>query len=86
MAKHHISCSIDVPDADAAWTHIRDFGSDWHPDIVTNTQSVDASGAIVREFTGSDGGHYREQRTYFSDTDKLLRYACLLYTSPSPRD
>ena len=75
MAKHHISCSIDVPDADAAWTHIRDFGSDWHPDIVTNTQSVDASGAIVREFTGSDGGHYREQRTYFSDTDKLLRYA-----------
>jgi len=77
MPKHHVNCSIDVADADAAWTHIRDFKSDWHPDIVESNQSVDASGAIVREFTGSDGGIYREQRTYFSDTDAKLRYAMI---------
>jgi len=74
MPIHHVNCSIDVTDADTAWAYIREFGSDWHPDIVANTQSVDASGAIVRNFTGSDGGHYREQRTYFSDTDMLMRY------------
>ena len=93
MSVHEVNCSIDVVDVEAAWAHIRDFGSDWHPDILNNTLSVDPSGAFVREFTGSDGSVYREQRTYLSDTDKLLRYAmtagidgCLLYTSPSPRD
>jgi len=58
---HRVNCSIDVAHADAAWAHIRNFGSDWHPDIVNSNQSVEASGAIVREFTGSDGGVYREQ-------------------------
>ena len=77
MNTHRVNCSIEVTDADAAWAHIRDFGSDWHPDIVASTQSIDASGAVVREFTGSDGGNYREQRTYFSDTDKVLRYAMI---------
>ena len=75
MSVHEVNCSIDVVDVDSAWAHIRDFGSDWHPDIVNNTLSVDPSGAFVREFTGSDGSVYREQRTYQSDTDKLLRYA-----------
>jgi len=75
VTNHQVNCSIDVANVNAAWAHIRDFGSDWHPDIVNSNQSVDASGAIVREFTGSDGGVYREQRTYFSDTDARLRYA-----------
>jgi len=75
LSHHHINCSIDVANADAAWAHVRDFGSDWHPDIVNNRLITDASGAVVREFTGSDGGTYREQQTYFSDTDRRLRYA-----------
>jgi len=75
MTQHQVNSLVEVEDGDAAWLYIRDFASDWHPDIVTITPSVDASGAIVREFTGSDGSLYREQRTYFSDTDNLLRYA-----------
>jgi|GEM_PF-370973 len=75
MSQHQVNCSIDVDDANAAWEYIREFGSDWHPDIVSVTQTVNASGAVVREFSGSDGNNYREQRTYFSDTDQLLRYA-----------
>ncbi len=74
MLQHKANSSTEVEDADAAWAYIREFGSEWHPDILTATQSVDASGAVVREFTGSDGALYREQRTYFSDTDHLLRY------------
>jgi len=75
MLQHQANSSIDVDDANAAWDYIREFGSDWHPDIVSITQTVNASGAIVREFSGSDGNDYREQRTYYSDTDRLLRYA-----------
>ena len=40
MSVHEVNCSIDVVDVDSAWAHIRDFGSDWHPDIVNNTLSV----------------------------------------------
>ena len=75
MLHHQVNSSAEVEDPDVAWTYVREFGSDWHPDIISVTQSIDASGAVVREFTGSDGGNYREQRTYFSDTDRLLRYA-----------
>jgi len=72
---HHVNCSVEVTDSDTAWASIRDFKSEWHPDIVKSHLSVNASGSIVREFTASDGGVYREQRTYFSDTDRRLCYA-----------
>ncbi len=77
MPRHKVNCSIDVTNADSAWAYVRDFGSNWHPAIVRNSLSVDASGAIIREFTGTDGGIYKEQRTYFSDTDKRLRYSMI---------
>ena len=75
MKKHEVHCSKTMAHVTQAWAHIRDFGSSWHPDIVTNQSRIDATGAVVREFNGADGGTYREQITYFSDTDQLLRYA-----------
>ncbi len=75
MKKHEVHCSKEISHASQAWTHIRDFGSCWHPDIVENKLEIGATGAVVRVFTGADGGTYREQITYISDTDQLLRYA-----------
>ena len=75
MKKHEVLCTKTISHVTQAWAHIRDFGSDWHPDIAKNKIEIDATGAVVRVFTDTDGGTYREQITYFSDTDQLLRYA-----------
>ncbi len=64
-----------MANATHAWHFIRDFGSTWHPDIVKNRMAVDASGAVVRTFTDTNGDAYSEQITYASNTDRLLRYA-----------
>ena len=60
--------------ADAIWSILRDFASDWHPAIETCAQEITASGAVVRVFAGTDGGTYRERLTYLSDTDRRLSY------------
>lgn len=75
MKKYEIQCSRDIEHTQKAWTYIRDFGSSWHPNVANNKVEIDATGAVVRVFEGTDGGHYREQITYFSDTDQLMRYA-----------
>lgn len=75
MKKHEVHCTKELSHVSQAWAHIRDFGSSWHPDIVKNKLEIGATGAVVRVFNGTDGGTYREQITYLSDTDQLLRYA-----------
>ena len=75
MKKHDIQCVEEMPSKDGAWSYIRDFGSDWHPDIVKNQTHINTNGATVRKFTSTDGGLYQEQISYFSDTDQVLRYA-----------
>lgn len=75
MKCHEVVCSKTIPHVTRAWAYIRDFGSIWHPDIVKNKIEIDASGAVARVFKAKDGGTYREQITYLSDTDQLLRYA-----------
>ncbi len=77
MKKHEVRCTKKLDHVSQAWAHIRDFGSCWHPDIVKNKIEIGATGAAVRVFTGTDGSTYREQITYFSDTDQLLRYALI---------
>ena len=74
MKLHKIHCEKNMDHATQAWDYVRDFGSSWHPDIVSNKIEINATGAVVRVFSASDGGTYREQITYFSDTDRILRY------------
>ena len=61
--------------SESAWAHVREFGSSWHPHIKKNEVNIDATGAIARVFSDFQDGVYREQLTYFSDTDQKLRYA-----------
>lgn len=75
MKSYDIQCSKDISQVNQAWTYIRDFGSSWHPDMATNKIEIDATGAVIRVFEGTDGGTYREQITYLSHSDQLLRYA-----------
>jgi len=75
MKSHNIQCTINLSQVNEAWTYIGDFGSDWHPNIAKNKIEIDPTGAVIRAFEATDGGSYREQITYLSHSDQLLRYA-----------
>lgn len=60
--------------ADAVWSALRDFDLAWHPGIKTCKVLDDANGSLLRQFTDSDGNAYIEERTYVSDTDRVLCY------------
>lgn len=63
---------------DRVWAVLRDFCGLWHPWMATTRAERDARGALVRAFTvkGEDT-LYREQLTYFSDSDRVLGYTHL---------
>lgn len=63
---------------EAVWTVARDFCGHWHPLIATIRAERDPRGASVRAFTvtGEDT-LYREQLTWFSDSDRTLAYTHL---------
>ena len=63
---------------DAVWAVVRDFCGAWHPWIATIRAESSAKGAPIRAFTvtGEDT-IYREQLTYFSDSDRVLGYTHL---------
>ncbi|MDG2451959.1 MAG: alpha/beta fold hydrolase [Paracoccaceae bacterium] len=63
--------------ADAVWAVLRDFDNGWHPYVASCSLSRSATGAVLREFEVSDGARLVEQRTYFSDTDRVLCYTAL---------
>ncbi len=77
MKKYDVQCSKTMTHAANAWDHIREFGSSWHPHIKKNELKIDATGAVVRVFSDLQNTVYREQLTYFSDTDQNLRYALI---------
>src|SRR5690606_12130123 len=60
---------------DQVWAVLRDFCGLWHPWMATIRAERDPRGALVRAFTvtGEDT-LYREQLTYFSDSDRVLGY------------
>ena len=62
----------------AVWAVLRDFTGLWHPWMATIRAEHDGRGALIRAFTvkGEDT-LYREQLTYFSDTDRALGYTHL---------
>lgn len=63
---------------DQVWAALRDFCGLWHPWMTTIRADRDPRGALVRAFTvtGEDT-LYREQLTYFSDSDRVLGYTHL---------
>ena len=75
MAKTTVHCVRKVPaKADAVWAVIGKFDVSWHP-IVSNCDLVRSKdGALLRCFADTQGNTYEEQRTYLSDTDRVLCY------------
>ena len=63
--------------ADYVWAVLGDFDLGWHPFVAACNLSRDPSGALVRAFDTTDGGHLVEQRTYISDSDRVLCYTAL---------
>ncbi|MCH2164407.1 MAG: alpha/beta fold hydrolase [Marinovum sp.] len=75
MANTQVQCTRALPHAtDAVWDVMRSFDLAWHPFVGRCTVSCDASGAVIRSFDTTGGGHVVEQRTYASETDHVLRY------------
>lgn len=63
---------------EAVWAIAGDFCGHWHPGIATIRAERDARGSLIRAFTvhGEDT-LYREQLTWFSDSDRSLGYTHL---------
>ena len=63
---------------DDVWQILRDLCAAWHPWIATMHEEAGPKGARIRAFTvtGEDTV-YREQQTYFSDSDRVLGYTHL---------
>jgi pimeloyl-ACP methyl ester carboxylesterase len=65
-------------DPAAVWAMAREFGGAWHPWIATIRTERDAQGHLIRAFTVTgEPTLYREQLTYFSDSDRVLAYTHL---------
>lgn len=60
---------------EAVWAVVRDFCGLWHPALATINAERGPSGALIRAFTAKgEGKTYREQLTYFSDSDRTYAY------------
>ena len=60
------------------WRHIRAFDISWHPAVTACQLERDAAGKLIRTFeVVGRSARYREQRSYFSDTERSLSYLML---------
>lgn len=79
MAKeqvHALGFSKAAPEA--VWAIARDFCGLWHPALATMQAERGPNGALIRAFTAKgEGKTYREQLTYFSDSDRTYAYRLL---------
>jgi hypothetical protein len=79
MGRDVVQVQGHVPLApEAVWAVVRNFCGAWHPWIASIREERGPPGALVRAFTvtGEDIV-YREQLTYFSDSDRVLGYTHL---------
>ncbi len=60
--------------AEAVWQRLCSFDLTWHPDVVQCDLLRSANGSLVRNFSDQNGKTYSEERTYASDSDRVLRY------------
>jgi pimeloyl-ACP methyl ester carboxylesterase len=79
MGREVVQAQGHVPaPPEAVWSVVRDFCGAWHPWIATIREERGPGGARVRAFTVSgEDTLYREQQTYFSDSDRILGYTHL---------
>lgn len=78
MPTERVHCIRKISAAlDDVWAILNGFDLNWHPFVARCTLSRDPSGALLRAFDTTDGGHLVEQRTYISDTDRVLCYTAL---------
>ena len=79
MGREVVQVQGHLPAApDAVWSVVRDFCGAWHPWVQTIREERGPQGAMVRAFTVSgEDTVYREQLTYFSDSDRVLGYTHL---------
>jgi pimeloyl-ACP methyl ester carboxylesterase len=79
MGRDVVQVQGHVPKApDDVWSVVRDFCGAWHPWIASIREEKGTQGARVRAFTVTgEGTLYREQQTYFSDSDRVLGYTHL---------
>ncbi|MFM7445684.1 MAG: SRPBCC family protein, partial [Tabrizicola sp.] len=63
---------------DDVWRVVRDFCGAWHPWVASVCEERGPQGALIRAFTvAGEDTVYREQQTYFSDSDRVLGYTHL---------
>lgn len=79
MGRDVVQVQGHVPRApDDVWRVVRDFCGAWHPWVATMREERGAQGALIRAFTvAGENTVYREQQTYFSDSDRVLGYTHL---------
>ncbi len=78
MPAEQVQCSRKLDAApDDVWAVLRGFDIGWHPMVASCTLLRGRAGAVTRAFTTTDGGQMVEQRSYLSDTDRVLRYTAL---------
>ncbi len=75
MVPAQVRCErkLSTPAGDV-WAVLRDFDLTWHPFVTDCTLKREATGALMRTFTTTDGEQLVEQQTYLSDTDRTLCY------------
>lgn len=76
MGRDVVQVQGHVPHApDDVWSVVRDFCGDWHPWVTSIHEEQGPQGALVRTFTvAGEDTVYREQQTYFSDSDRVMGY------------
>jgi pimeloyl-ACP methyl ester carboxylesterase len=79
MGRDVVQVQGHVPRApDDVWLTLRDFCGAWHPWVASIREERGPRGAHIRAFTvAGENTVYREQLTYFSDSDRVLGYTHL---------
>ncbi|WP_420860610.1 alpha/beta fold hydrolase [Algirhabdus cladophorae] len=72
----HCARTLDAA-ADDIWAVLKGFDLTWHPYVVSCNVLRDAGGAMLRDFETTDHQRLVEQRTFISDTDRVLCYTAL---------
>ncbi len=77
MARETVSCKRKVDaDAEAVWAFLSDFARPWHP-LVEWMEPEEGNPHIRRFAVKDEDTIYREQLTYLSHSERLMRYTCL---------
>ena len=75
MSTKTVQCTRSLPhSAEAIWSWVGDFFSDWHPAMKSCDRHLGSNGRDIRRFIGTDGGHYEEELRYFSQQDRHFEY------------